>query len=112
MKTEDLFSARTTTGYSKSMRMTNSGAKSVQARGRTSGGAGAAVIKVWVSNWEDASEASNDFDWVLAGTITLTLSTDNATDGFAIAAAWKKVRAEVDSISGTGANVDVVIANN
>lgn len=111
MKITDMFAARTTVGYSKSTRLTTSGRKIVQARGKTSAGAGAAVVKIWGTLFDDA-EASDDTLWTLLGTITLTLATTYVNDGFAINAAWAKIRAEVDSISGTDAQVDVKLSNN
>lgn len=73
--------------------------KSCQATGETTAGAGATAVEIQVSN--DGSF------WMVAGTISLTLSTTEATDGFAINALWKYLRANVSSISGTGAYVTV-----
>lgn len=73
--------------------------RTFQSVGATSAGAGAAVVQV---------EASNDGDnWINLGTINHTLSTTNDTGGFASDAAWRYVRARVESISGTGASVTV-----
>jgi len=72
-----------------------------QAVGSTGSGAGAAVINI---------EFSNDgTNWITGGTISLTLSTTAVDDGFASDAAWKYVRSDVDSISGTGASVTVTM---
>jgi hypothetical protein len=70
-----------------------------QAVGRTSDGAGDASIDIEVSN--------DNQNWILLATIDLTLGTDTVTDGFASAAAWLYVRANVTAISGTDAAVSV-----
>lgn len=71
--------------------------RTFQATGQTSAGAGSAVIKVQVSN--------DRTNWIDIGTVTLTLSATTSTDGFASDAAWRYVRGNVDSISGTDATV-------
>jgi hypothetical protein len=76
--------------------------RTFQAVGVTTAGAGAATIKIQVSN--------DDTNWIDLGTITLTLSTTDATDGFASQAAWQHVRANITAISGTGASVTVYMA--
>ncbi len=73
-----------------------------QAKGTTSAGAGASVVSIQVSN-----DTSN---WITAGTISLTLATTSSSDGFAITAPWAFVRAKIDSISGTGASVTVLMS--
>lgn len=75
------------------------GKTTFQASGATTAGAGAASVIVWVSNDGD--------NWISAGTISLTLGTTVTTDGFAFDARWEHVRAELDSVSGTGAYVNV-----
>ena len=77
-----------------------------QAHGVTSAGAGAATIKIQVS---DVAVPSVDGHWMDAGTITLTLSTTRSTDGFTLNAAWRWVRANVTAISGTNATVSALI---
>jgi len=52
----------------------------------------------------------DETNWVTIGDISLTLSTSVATDGFAIDAPWLYIRANVESISGTGAAVTVWLA--
>lgn len=79
--------------------------RSFQAMGTTSAGAGAATIQIWVSDVDSPSGIASDVDWVLLGTITLTLGTTQTTDGFASEAAWRHVRAKVSAISGTDATV-------
>lgn len=81
-----------------------------QAFGETSAGSGAATIKIEVSNEEDPSvDTSGDgyADWIVAGTITLTLGTTMAVDGFAMDAAWRWCRANLSALSGTDATVTV-----
>lgn len=102
-----LFSAKTATGYS-SIIQPKSLNKTFQAYGTTTAGSGASVIKIWGSNVVSPASGT-DVDWVLLGTITLTLGTTQTTDGFASAAAWRHIKAEVDSISGTNASVNVTI---
>jgi len=70
-----------------------------QAYGTTTAGAGAATIKIQVSN--------NETDWLDLGTISLTLATTSSSDGFAAEAPWQYVRANVTALSGTGASVSV-----
>lgn len=71
--------------------------------GETSAGAGAATIVIEVSNVE--TPATND--WLLMGTITLTLGTTRTSDGFSSSVQWRNVRARVTAISGTNASVNV-----
>jgi len=73
--------------------------RSFQATGVTTAGAGSATVKIQVSNDETA--------WLDLGTITLTLSTSAASDGFSTIAPWAFVRANLTAISGTGASVTV-----
>lgn len=77
--------------------------RSYQAVGNTSSGSGAADIDIEVSN--------DCVNYVVVGTISLTLGTTVVTDGFVTDANWACVRANVDAISGTGATVDVWIGN-
>lgn len=73
-----------------------------QASGRTWSGAGSATVKIQVSN--------DLLAWIDAGTITLTLSDSAyATDGFVMNAPWRYVRANVTTLSGTGAFVTVTV---
>lgn len=77
--------------------------RTFHARGSTSAGAGAADVVIEVSNTTD--KPSSDTEWLELGTISLTLSTTESGDGFASDAAWRWVRARVDAISGTDAEV-------
>lgn len=79
--------------------------KTFQATGTTSASTGAATIVIQGSNV--ASTATTD--WVTIGTITLSLSTTSAGDGFVSDAPWKYVRANVTAISGTTATVTVYL---
>lgn len=75
-----------------------------QGRGQTSAGAGSADIRIEVSN--------DNVNFVEVGQISLNLiNTSVSTDGFAIDASWKFVRAKVVSIVGTGAFVDVLVGS-
>lgn len=105
VKSYALFTARTTTGYSKVI-ANRSPQASFQAYGTTSAGAGAATILIQVSDVPVPVEAT-DVDWITLGTITLTLGTTQTTDGFAKDAPWRHYRAKVSAISGTDASVNV-----
>ena len=72
-----------------------------QAVGSTTAGAGAVTVQIQGSNVDDVNT------YVTLGTISLTLGTTKVADGFATAAPWKFVRANVTAISGTGASVNV-----
>jgi hypothetical protein len=73
--------------------------RTFQAVGRTTAGAGAVEVRVHASN--------DGINFIEIGTITLVLSTSEATDGFASDAPWRYIRGRVESISGTGATVDL-----
>ena len=75
--------------------------KSFQAIGSTASGTGAASVDIEVSN--------NDVNWIVMGTIALTLGTAETTDGFVGLSGWRYIRANVKSISGTGAKVSVIV---
>lgn len=77
--------------------------------GATTAGAGAATVIVEVSNISPPSAANGD--WILLGTVTLTLGTTRTSDGFGSSLPWTHVRARVTAISGTGASVDVRMGN-
>lgn len=73
--------------------------RSFQLVGTVASGAGAVSVDI---------EASNDgVNFQVIGTISLALSSTAACDGFASNAAWLNVRANVTSISGTTATVDL-----
>lgn len=73
----------------------------IQAHGTTSAGAGAASINI-----EGSQTGSH---WKTIGNIALTLGTTSTNDGFATDAAWRYLRANVASISGTDATVTVIL---
>jgi hypothetical protein len=94
-----LANAETTTG-AKTARVLQPGIKTFQAYGTTSSGTGAVAVKV---------EGSIDGTaWDSLGTLSLTLGTTVTSDGFTTNDAYSKHRANVTSISGTGAAVTVV----
>lgn len=74
--------------------------KTYQATGRTTSGAGAATIQVQGSNDEGNT-------WDTIGTITLTLATTAASDGFSSDDRYQRIRGNVTAISGTGASVNL-----
>ena len=76
--------------------------KTFQAKGTTTAGAGAATIIIEVTN-------DTTWPWITLGTITLTLGTAATSDGLAMLAGWKYVRARLSAISGTGAAVSVAV---
>lgn len=78
--------------------------RTFEAFGHTSSGAGSAIVIIEVRNDEDS-------DWHTMGTITLTLGTTVAGDGFSSSAAWRSVRARVTTLTGTGAKVSVNVGS-
>lgn len=99
--TETLLSAATATGAGTALDIVGRSTQTFQAVGQTASGAGSATIKIQVSN--------NGTNWLDLGTITLTLGTSAASDGFAAYAPWAYVRANITAISGTGAAVTVTV---
>ena len=93
----------TTTGAGTSQHIVSSqidqANKTFQAIGKTTSGSGAVAVAVEVSN--------DNTNWIVMGTISLTLGTTLATDGFVSIASWSYVRGNVTSISGTGATVSL-----
>lgn len=80
--------------------------RTFHAVGETSAGAGAATIKIQVSNVPDPDPAT-DADWIDLMTISLVLGTTRTGDGAASDAPWHHTRAKVTAISGTDATVSV-----
>lgn len=72
--------------------------RAFEVTGRTASGSGAAQVVIEVRNSDLAA-------WKVLATVDLTLGTTEASDGFASQAAWRRLRARVVSISGTGAAV-------
>lgn len=95
-----LLNAATTVAAGNSVESSH-GSKTFQLFGTTSAGAGAATVKVEVSN----ADSPTTNDWLTLGTITLTLGTTSTNDGFASSARWRWYRGNVTAISGTNASV-------
>lgn len=74
-------------------------AKTYQVVGATTAGSGSAVVAIQCSN-----DGSN---WDTLGTITLTLSTTSSSNSFASSDRCYRIRANVTTLSGTGASVSV-----
>lgn len=100
-RTHKLLSAAIATGVGADVFSPINGNRTFQADGTTSSGTGSATIKVQASN--------DNSNWIDLGTITLSLSTTSATDGFTSDAPWAFVRGNVTAISGTGASVNLVM---
>jgi hypothetical protein len=98
-----LLSAATATGAGQSHEPNGNGKRTFQATGLTGSGAGSTSVDIEVSN--------DGVTYIVMGTISLTLSTTETTDGFASDATWRYVRANIKSISGTGASVTVTMGN-
>jgi hypothetical protein len=94
----------TATGASAAFQVRYANRMTFQASGTTTAGAGAATVKIQVSN--------DGANWLDLGTISLTLSTTSSSDGFAAEAPWQFVRANITAISGTGASVNVQMSTN
>lgn len=101
MKIEKLLDAVTATGAGQAKSALDASYdtdnRTFQCVGATTAGSGACSVEIDVSN--------DNQNWLALGTITLSLTTTPSTDGFVSNAAWAYVRADVKSISGTGANV-------
>lgn len=95
-----LLSGATTTGAGSAFSGVR-GTDSFHAVGSVASSTGAATIVIQVSN--------DGTNWLTLGTISLSLTTSESSDGFASDAAWAFVRANVTSISGTGASVSVIM---
>ena len=80
--------------------------RACQVVGTTSAGSGAASVKI------EGSLTNVATDFVVLATVALTLGTAQTTDGFTSLAPWKYLRANVESISGTGASVTAYCATN
>ena len=74
-----------------------------QMYGTTTAGAGSAVVTIQGSNIDNTNA------FITLGTITLTLGTTLVADGLTTTAPWKYVRANVSTITGTGAVVQVLM---
>jgi hypothetical protein len=69
--------------------------------GNTSAGAGASVVNIEVSN--------DGTNWIILDAPSLTLGTAVTSDFYESSAAWRYVRGNVVSISGTDAKVSLII---
>jgi len=98
---EQLMSAAAAVGAGAAIDVRGRQHMTFQAVGATTAGAGSATVVIEVSN--------DGTNWITAGTITMTLATAAATDGFAAQAAWSYVRARISAISGIGAAVTVTL---
>ena len=97
-----LLTAVTATGAGSGYRKPNTKC-SLQAKGRTTAGVGAATVVVQVSNTDV------DADYISMGTISLTLGTTSTADGFVTDSSWTYIRGNVTAISGTGAAVTLTM---
>ena len=102
-----LLSAATGTGAG-TVNARTSKNKTVQARGATTNGTGAATIYIQGTNFSNAATAT---DWETICTLSLTLGTTVTQTSQVIEANWLFVRANVNAISGTGASVDVAVGS-
>lgn len=98
-----ILSAGTTVAAGAAFDVNGHGARTYQVVGSTSAGAGSTTVAIQGSN--------NGTNWDTIGTVTLTLSTAAASNGFSSADAYDYVRANVTAISGTGAAVSVFLGN-
>ncbi len=74
--------------------------------GKTTSGSGSLVVLIEVTNSPDPVDEN---DWITAGSVSLALSTTRQKDGFNTVAPWKKWRANITTISGTGAQAFVYL---
>ena len=91
----------TATGAGSKIQTNGAKLMTFQITGATSADAGAATVKIQVSN--------DGVGWLDLATLTLTLGTTATTDGVALAAPWQYVRGNCTAISGTGAAVTLTI---
>lgn len=105
MGTQTMIDASTTTVTGRAFSIDDSPKVTFQAFGTTSAGTGAASVNIYVSN------TPNVFNATPAGNITLTLGTTSTADGFVLDGNWSYARADIASISGTGAAVTVLLGN-
>jgi hypothetical protein len=75
------------------------GYRSFQAKGSVASSTGAATVEIQVS--QDGT------NYITLGTITLSLTTAESSDGFAAANSWEHYRANLTSITGSTATVTV-----
>lgn len=73
----------------------------------TGTGSVAATVAIQVSN-EEATGQGTKSNWITISTIALS-GTTTATDGVTTICPWRFVRASVSGVSGTGAQVEVLM---
>lgn len=78
--------------------------RTFEAFGNTASGTGSAVVAIEVRNDENAA-------WKTLATITLSLTAGGVSDGLATSAAWRFIRANTTTLSGTGATVSVNVGS-
>ena len=102
VQTVTILNAATATGAGESHAPWNP-ARGFQIIAATTSGAGSAVVKIQVSN--------DKTNWIDLATFTETLSSTAVTEGFISDSPWRYVRANVSSISGTGAYATVIMSS-
>lgn len=80
---------------------------SFQAIATATSGAVTGTILVQASNEEDTFNGVKS-NWITIATITLS-GTTTATDGFTTICPWRYIRASVTAISGTSAQIEVIM---
>lgn len=79
--------------------------RAVEIKGKTSSGTGSATVNIGVKS----SRSPASYKGITICSKTLALSTTDVTDYCLIDTPWSLVCADVTSISGTGASVDVTL---
>lgn len=100
VRTHTLVNAQIATGVEPSVQPLGIN-KTFHATGFTSAGAGASTIEIQVSN--------DGTNWVVVDTLSLTLGTTVTSDTYVNNDAWKYVRGNVATISGTDGTVSVIM---
>jgi hypothetical protein len=77
--------------------------KSFQVTASTTSGNGGAIVVLQVSN--------DGVNWLDAATFDLEFNSTGTTEGFSRSATWKHMRGKVNSISGTGSSVSLIVSN-
>lgn len=101
-QTKKILNAATATGTGPVVALGDDTGSTFQVWGSTSSGAGAALVDIDVSN--------DGVNFVYAGSITLTLGTTSVSDALPVTANYAFGRANVRSISGTGATLNGLAA--
>ncbi len=98
-QTQAIVTGKTSTGVTSPAYQPWGAARTFQVQGETTNSTGAAEVEVQVSN--------DGTNYLILCTVTLSLTTTTSGDACSSIVPWRYVRADVNSISGTGANVDV-----